>query len=289
MPQILVHGLDVHYHDEGNGISVVLGHSSTGSGGQWRELVKRMAGRYRMVAPDHIGYGRTAAYSGGMPVREHEIAIVTALVQWVSQPVHLVGHSFGGAVLTQVAVRMPDLVRSLTLCEPTLFHLLAPAGRTSEHAEIKAVADRVIRYVDQNDTAEAARGFFEYWVGAGAYDAMDDRTREAITAGMAKLRVEWPDAFHAYGATVEALSALRMSIQLIAGSRTTPAAKAVVEVLRSLWPGASYAEIEGAGHMARITHADRVNEVIDTFVSSKLVGRNKQSVSEAHCAASDQR
>ena len=80
-----------------------------------------------------------------------------------------------------------------------------------------------------------------------------------------------------------------MSIQLIAGSRTTPAAKAVVEVLRSLWPGASYAEIEGAGHMARITHADRVNEVIDTFVSSKLVGRNKQSVSEAHCAASDQR
>ena len=184
MPQILVHGLDVHYHDEGNGIPVVLGHSSTGSGGQWRELVKRMAGRYRMVAPDHIGYGRTAAYSGGMPVREHEIAIVTALVQWVSQPVHLVGHSFGGAVLTQVAVRMPDLVRSLTLCEPTLFHLLAPAGRTSEHAEIKAVADRVIRYVDQNDTAEAARGFFEYWVGAGAYDATERAKR---------LRRAWPN------------------------------------------------------------------------------------------------
>jgi pimeloyl-ACP methyl ester carboxylesterase len=104
--------------------------------------------------------------------------------------------------------------------------------------------------------------------GAGAYDAMDDRTREAITAGMAKLRVEWPDAFQPHGATVEALSALRMPIQLIAGSRTTPAAKAVVDVLRSLWPGTSYAEIEGAGHMAPVTHPERVNEVIDTFVSS---------------------
>jgi pimeloyl-ACP methyl ester carboxylesterase len=80
MPHILVHDLDVHYRDEGNGITLVLGHSSTGSSGQWRELVKRMAGRYRLVAPDHIGYGRTAAYSGGMPVREHEITIVEALV-----------------------------------------------------------------------------------------------------------------------------------------------------------------------------------------------------------------
>jgi hypothetical protein len=41
-----------------------IAHSSTASSGQWQDLIKRMSGRYRLVAPDHIGYGRTAAYSG---------------------------------------------------------------------------------------------------------------------------------------------------------------------------------------------------------------------------------
>jgi pimeloyl-ACP methyl ester carboxylesterase len=158
MPQISVNGVDAYYRDEGGGIPVVLGHSSTASSGQWRELFKRVSGRYRLVAPDHIGYGRTPSYSSDIPLMELEIAIVEALVRLISQPVHLVGHSFGGSILARVAVRMPGEVRSLTLVEPTLFYLLAPSGRVSEHAEIKAVADRVIRYVGKGDADEAARG-----------------------------------------------------------------------------------------------------------------------------------
>jgi pimeloyl-ACP methyl ester carboxylesterase len=266
MPQMSVNGLDAYYRDEGTGVPVVLGHSSTASSGQWRELIKRMSGRYRLIAPDHIGYGRTAAYSGDVPLMEHEIAIVEALVRLISQPVHMVGHSFGGSVLARVAVRMPEQVRSLTLVEPTLFYLLAPSGRVSEHAEIKAIADRVIRYVGENDADEAARSFIEYWVGPGAYDAMDARPREAVRASIAKIPVEWPTGFEPYGATVEALSGFKMPIQLIGGSRTTPAARAVMDVLRGLWPRAAYAEIEGAGHMGPVTHADTVNEIIDTFI-----------------------
>ena len=129
MPQITVHGLDVYYRDDGSGIPIVLGHSSTGSGGQWRALSTQMADQYRLVAPDHIGYGRTAAFAGQMPLIGHEIAIVEALLEELAQPVHLVGHSYGGAILARTAVRVPEKVRSLTLYEPTLFHLLAPAGK----------------------------------------------------------------------------------------------------------------------------------------------------------------
>jgi pimeloyl-ACP methyl ester carboxylesterase len=198
---------------------------------------------------------------------EVEIAIIEALMRLIGQPVHLVGHSFGGSLLAHAAVRMPEQVRSLTLVEPTLFYLLAPSGRTSEYSEIKGVADRVIRYVGANDTDEAARGFIEYWVSPGAYDAMGERLREAVRVGMTKLAVEWPTAFEPYGAEAEALSALKIPIQLIAGSRTTPAARAVMDVLRGLWPRAAYAEIEGAGHMSPVTHANAVNEIIDEFVS----------------------
>jgi pimeloyl-ACP methyl ester carboxylesterase len=270
MPQITVHDLDVYYRDDGSGIPIVLGHSSTGSGGQWRALSKQMANQYRLIAPDHIGYGRTAAFAGQMPLMGHEIAIVEALLEVLAQPVHLVGHSYGGAILARTAVRVPEKVRSLTLYEPTLFHLLARAAKGAEHDEIKSVADRVIHYVRANNAEEAARGFIDYWISSGAYEAMDDRLRQSVKAGLPKVQAEFSVAFDAFGATVEALSALRMPVQLLAGSRTTSAARAVTDILRHIWPKAAYAEIDGAGHMGPVTHPAAVNEIIANFIARSV-------------------
>ncbi len=64
------------------------------------------------------------------------------------------------------------------------------------------------------------------------------------------------------------LSALQMPIQLLVGSKTTAAARAVVDVLRELWPSASYVEIEGASHMGPVTHPRRVNPIIARFLDS---------------------
>jgi hypothetical protein len=44
MPQTVVNGLNVYHRDEGDSIPVVLGRSSTGSSGQWRQLMKRLSG-----------------------------------------------------------------------------------------------------------------------------------------------------------------------------------------------------------------------------------------------------
>ncbi len=180
MPQVSVKSIEVYYRDEGVGTPVVLGHSSTGTGGQWRALFERLGNRYRLIAPDHLGYGRTGSDPGGLPIMERETAIIGELLDLAAEPAHLVGHSYGGSVMARVAVLAPHRVRSLTLIEPTLFHLLAAAGRAEEHKEIRAVADRVIQYVDAGEPREAARGFIDYWLGIGTYDAMDDRVRGLV-------------------------------------------------------------------------------------------------------------
>jgi pimeloyl-ACP methyl ester carboxylesterase len=266
MPHMKVLGLDVFYRDEGAGPTVVLGHSSTGSSGQWSALFARLRDRYRLIAPDHLGYGRTAAYAGGVLLVEHELALIDALLNIGNEPAHLVGHSYGGALMAHTAVRAPGRVRSLTLIEPTLFHVLACTQRTIAHQEIWGVAQRVIRHVTAGNPEEAARGFIDYWVAPGAYDAMDERVRASVTAGMAKVHDEWLTAFEAWGTTLAALAALSMPVQLVAGSNTTRAARDVVEVLRSLWPSAAYTEIAGAGHMSPLTHAGRVSGVIEQFL-----------------------
>jgi pimeloyl-ACP methyl ester carboxylesterase len=64
MPQLSLNGLEVFYRDEGSGAPILLAHCSTGSGAQWKALSARLAPRFRLIAPDHIGYGRTSPYSG---------------------------------------------------------------------------------------------------------------------------------------------------------------------------------------------------------------------------------
>jgi pimeloyl-ACP methyl ester carboxylesterase len=277
MPQINVLGANAFYRDEGAGPVVVLGHSSTASSGQWRSLIARLQDRFRLFAPDHVGYGRTAAQAEGSRLVDHELAIIDGLLGSAGVPVHLVGHSYGGALMARMAVRAPERVRSLTLIEPTLFHLLARTRRMHAHQEIWDQAQRVIRHVDAGNAVEAARGFIDYWVAPGAYDAMDERVREPVTATIAKVRDEWPTAFDPTDATLEELAALRMPIQLVAGSSTTRAALGVVKVLRGIWPDAAYAEIAGAGHMSPLTHADRVNEIIERFLEKHAERRQSAS------------
>jgi len=269
MPRVFVHDVDVFFRDEGKGEPIVFGHSSTGSSGQWRDLIMRLDG-YRSLAPDHLGYGRTGASTSRLPLMDHEIAVIETLLGLCESPAHFVGHSFGGAILVRAAACMPDRVRSLTLIEPTLFYLLKVDGERFEYDEIRAVADRVIRYVDADDPEEAARGFINYWIGPSSFEAMTDDLQRSVTKGMAKVRHEWQSAFEPCGATLERLSALQFPIQLIAGGKTTAAAAGVMRHLQEIWPTARYAEIEGAGHMSPVSHASLVNPIIDEFVRSHV-------------------
>lgn len=100
---------------------------------------------------------------------------------------------------------------------------------------------------------------------------MEPRIRELVTRGIVKVRVEFPLAFEERGSSVQSLSALSMPIQLIGGTATTRAARAVMDVLRGIWPEAQLAEITETGHMAPITHRERVNEVIEHFLAGQPI------------------
>ncbi len=62
MPRIEVSGSGVEYIDQGSGEPAVLLHCSASSSGQWRGLIDRLSRRFRVIAPDLYGYGRTAPW-----------------------------------------------------------------------------------------------------------------------------------------------------------------------------------------------------------------------------------
>ena len=266
MPTATINGVDTYYRDQGSGPGVVMVHSSSSVSGQWRGLIDRLQDRFRCLAPDLLGYGRTGPWSG-TDLYADEQAIIDALIDLADGPVHLIGHSYGGMLAMLTTLARPEVVKTLTLIEPTLFTLLRDAGDDAAFGEIEAVARRTSELSKAGEDEAAARAFLDYWVAPGAFDAMPDPTRATVVATMPKQSREWPFMQPTDLPALEDYRAIACPVLVVRAKRTTLAAARVVDLILPVLPDVEFAEIEGAGHMSPVTHPDRVNPVLERFLA----------------------
>lgn len=113
--------LDVHVYEAGpeDGVPVVLVQGNLSTGRFFEELMAGAPSRYRLLAPDMRGFGRTQrlpidATRGLGDWADDVHALVRAL--GIERPVHLAGWSTGGAAVATYAQDRP--VASLTLIDP---------------------------------------------------------------------------------------------------------------------------------------------------------------------------
>lgn len=241
-------------------------HSSASSSGQWRALMESMSDRYRMVAADLYGYGKSPAWPGNRDLLlEDEIGLLAPVLQ-SAERIHLVGHSYGGLIALRFALLNPLRVASLVVYEPTCFFLLAGRpGFAAASREIRSIRVETGRLVDAGELETSARRFLEYWVGPDAWSNTPDTVRATVANGMRKVKLEWPNAFEkAFPA--DSLRALAMPTLLLTGSGSTLAARSVMHILRDLLPHAELIELPGLGHMGPVTHPQPVNSAIAAFL-----------------------
>jgi pimeloyl-ACP methyl ester carboxylesterase len=255
-----------NFREEGSGSTVVCVHSSASSSSQWRTPMGSLSDRFRVVAMDLYGYGKSPAWPGEHVLRlDDEIALMAPILETAGK-FHLVGHSYGGLVALKLALNDASRIASLTLYEPTCFFLLIANGPEDPASrEIKTVRDETNRLVDAGDLELAAQRFVEYWIGPGAWSKTPEAGRLAIAKGMGKVRFEWTTAFDKPLPSTN-ISALAMPILLLTGSRSTAAARGVVRLLHGLLPQAKVVELPGLGHMGPVTHPEKVNAAIVAFL-----------------------
>ena len=256
------------YREAGAGEPIVLLHCSSGSSGAWAPVMNHLGQDYRVLAPDLLGYGRTAPWPRDAPLGpDAELGVVEALLDVAGRPAHLVGHSYGGTVALGAARRYPRRVASLTLIEPVAFHLLRRADEPDGWREIAALAERHVVLVGEGRDAAAAEAFATYWTGPKAWQQMPDAARDSVVRTAAKVAAEWRLMF-ASEDDRDAIAGIGAPTLLICGGRTRTPARRVVEVLRRVVPHALHHEIADAGHMSPLTHPADIAEAIRRRVVS---------------------
>ena len=242
--------------------SLFLVHGSAVAGKSWNALAAPLRDRVVVLTPDRLGQTPGERWPANrVTTFDAEAEHLAAALAAAPGPVHLFGHSYGGAVAMQMALRWPKRVARLTLYEPTRFALLLRGGRAIGEAgrEILAVGHGTHERAAARQEAAAARVFVDYWSGAGTWAAMDAGRQERLAAQMPKVGAEFLAAF-ADPVPLDAWSTLEMPVLLLGGESSPAPVRAINALLGSVLPRCASVTLPGIGHMGPMTHADEVRE-----------------------------
>ena len=264
MPSIKIKDATIAYTDAGRGDTVLLVHGSASSRRMWQPLVDRLAARYRVVAPDLVGYGESTPWRQDLQATDFDV--VATFARELGCPLHVVGHSYGGALALRAALasgKPRGEPRRSSSRRRSRSSTAAPTARRSPRSRRSRAA---ISSSSPKATSRPARR--TSWATGSAPRpgaAMSPDTRARLTATMPKIASEFRllfrdrDRYDPRRARVPTL--------LVRGTRTTLAARAVSDRLAATMPNADLLEIEDAGHMLTVTHAERVNEAIEAHLA----------------------
>jgi pimeloyl-ACP methyl ester carboxylesterase len=240
---------------------VIALHCSLGSGRQWTRLAEELGENYRVIAPDLSGYGSNVAGPLLPTTLADEIAQLRDRIGDTTGPIHLVGHSYGGAVAFTMATDSPyaDRVRSLTLVEPVLPTLLCDNAADRRLHDLFADLGRKV-YVDlcNGRDMEALDRFLAFWNGSGPADKLPNEIRLRMIKQVEKIAYDFTAILGAQGVSAAA-ARLRVPTLLYSGGLSPYLTQRIVMRLASIIPGAESKHLPAAGHMLPISHARIAN------------------------------
>jgi pimeloyl-ACP methyl ester carboxylesterase len=248
----------------GGRVPIIALHCSGSDGSQWRKLAAAIGSDYELHAPSFIGSGATPHWHGERAFTLlDEARPIIDMVDGIDAAVHLVGHSYGGGVALKVASLRPGRIASLSLYEPSPFHLLRELGAENELAEINGVLAAVLFGLGTGAYAEAAATFVDYWSGPGAWGTLRPEVHGLLIRWLPKAALEFRAVLDDH-TPLAAYQQLPCPILVMRGERALAPSRCLAEALAQHAARADLDVLPCAGHMGPLTHA---RQVIDRVIA----------------------
>jgi pimeloyl-ACP methyl ester carboxylesterase len=261
----------IEYWANGSGPTLVLVPGSCSTGAAWRPVMKALDGRFRFVTTSLLGYGATAERRTDDDLSVlREAEMLETVIETAGGAVHLVGHSFGGAVALLVATRKRVPLASLTVLEAPLPSLLNHCGEAAHYRSFRDMTDAYFAAWQGGDR-EAIRTMIDFYGGEGTYASWPERVRAyAVETTPVNIR-DWASAYDE-PLSQEMLAAIDVPVSVAVGAQSHPAICRANGLVAMSIEGAAFKTIGGAAHFMISTHPGQVAEVIHANVQVAEAG-----------------
>lgn len=238
---------------------LALIHCMLGRASNWRPFLNALGGSPSPLLIELPGHGLAAKWDESRDYSDQ--AIEMALDELPSDPVPLVGHSYGAVLALRIAVERPYRVSSLVLVEPVFF-----AAAKDRWAHDKAMRD--LAPFDKNvkaaSYATAVKEFHALWGDGTAWKDLPAEARAymmeriaLVPQGNSLLRDDRRDILGE-----GRLEELEIPVTFVDGSASHPVMAEIIQSLGDRIKDADWATVEGAGHMLPMTHPKQLVEAV---------------------------
>lgn len=261
--EVKLDGFRQHYVDVGNGPPVVLIHGSPLSSYAFRHQLAALSPRFRVIAPDLLGFGRSDVPKGGTSFLQQSDSLRRLLDFLDIGPFRLLVHDWGGPVgLGGVADRTHQ-VRQLVLINTTLRSSFKPpfywklftASRIGDWLLIRLnLFSRGLPLMMRAAKSLPVREHYRHSLQA-------EGTRRTVLA------LERLEGFAALMERVEkAVQALHIPVLILWGHPDPYFGRGELRQLVEIFPEANVREIAHGGHFPQEDAPQAVNEALLAFL-----------------------
>jgi len=259
-----VNDIQIHWRESGRGEAVLFIHGFPFHGGQWDDQIDRLPMRWRLLAPDLRGFGRTDLGPGSGPLEMDLFAddLAGFLDALGIERAVVCGLSMGGYIAFALWRWHRERVRALVLCNTR-----AGADTEEGRAARRAQAGRV----EQEGVASLANEMLPKLLSERTRAERPDvveKVRSMIEATPAQTIVHALDGLADRLDSTELLPTIDVPTLVIGGSedRITPPSE--LEFLANAIPDARLKMIEGAGHLTNLEAPAEFNLALVHFLEA---------------------
>ena len=264
MPKLTVNGTELHYEEAGRGAeTIVFSHGLLWSGRMFDGQVKALAERYRCIAYDHRGQGQSATSAVPYDLELLTDDAVALIDRLGAAPCHFVGLSMGGFVGLRLALRRPELLRSLVLVDsaadgeprwnPSRYRAMLLVMRLLGTRVLLGAIGKIM--FGRPFRTDPARAEELRAMEAQLLALPPDRTGAALAAVISRRSLE---------ADLHRVNTPTLVLEGAEDAAVIPArARRTAEAIK----GARYVEIPGAGHTSSVEEPAAVTAALESFFS----------------------
>lgn len=269
--KVKVNDVELHYIEQGQGEPLILLHGGQSDYRSWTSQIEAFSRQYRVIS-----YSRRFNYPNDNPLTTKyrsaysDADDLAALIRELKlESAHLVGTSIGAMTALVLAVKHPQLVRSLVLAEPPIHRWAKDdsKGKALYNEFMTAIWKPAAAAFKAGDDQKAMRILVDGFGGVGRFDNLSPEARTVAMQNSRFFKASTASSNPFPKLSKEKVKRLTVPVLIITGENTIKLHKFVNEELARQLPKAERATIPKAGHGSARENPQAFNEATLNFLA----------------------